>query len=306
MKKFHLTGTQKHNLNGYIFVAPWIIGFVCFLMYPLVQSLVLSFGRITNIKDFDFEFLGLYNYSKAFLIDVDFMPAFIESVTNTLVITPLVIVYSLFIAILLNRKLRFKGLFRAVFFLPVLLGTGLVMQQLLGMSFDDLNENVKTGLNVAENVKSASMAGGITLSDSILVYLGPEMGDIVQNLLNKVTTIFWSSGIQILIFIGALQAIPNYLYESSRIDGATEWEMFWKITLPMISPTILLNSVFTLIDSFTKMDNAIMRYTIKQSFEKIELGYGSALGWIFFIFVFLIVGLVFLSMRRFIYYLGEK
>ncbi len=294
---------ERHKLTGYMFISPWIIGFLVFMVYPLAHSLILSFGRVTDFASFKIEFTGVRNYINAFILDIDFMPNFLETVKMTLVNTPLILVLSLFTAILLSKNLKGKGIYRAIFFLPVLLGTGMVMQQILGLDiteidrFDDWHSS--TGISNAGAVR------GISLSNSISVFLNPELRIFIQDILDQVIQIFWKSGIQMLIFIGALQGIPEYLYESARCDGATTWEMFWKITLPMISPAILLNSVFTLIDSFTSMNNSIMVYTIQVAFKDLDLGYGSALGWIFFIFVFAIIGLVFLILKKYIYYLGE-
>ncbi len=304
MKKIHLTAEQKYNLEGYKFVLPWLIGFIFFFAYPFFSSLILSFGKVIDVANFEIKSVGWQNYIKAFVVDVDFTPKFLETVRNTLIDTPIIIIYSLFIAILLNKDLKGKGFFRIVFFLPVLLGTGLVMKQLLGTQLDKELLQAVTGR--AETSDTQVMAGAISTPELFTTYLSPDVAKVVQNIFNRLSFILWMSGIQILIFMGALQGVPIELYESAHCDGASSWEMFWKITLPMITPSILLNVIYTLIDSFTNVDNKVMEYTIKVAFTNMEFGYGAALGWIFFMFIGIVIGLVFLILGRFVVYLGDR
>jgi ABC-type sugar transport system permease subunit len=304
LKKRHLTAEQKYNLEGYKFVLPWIIGFILFFAYPFFTSLILSFGKVTDVASFKIKFVGWQNYVKAFVVDVDFVPKFLETVRNTLIDTPVILIYSLFIAILLNKDLKGKGFFRAVFFLPVLLGTGLVMKQLLGTQLDKELLQAVTGKGETEGIQT--MAGAISVPKLFTTYLSPDASKIIQNIFNRLSFILWMSGIQILIFMGGLQGVPNELYESAYCDGASNWEMFWKITLPMITPSILLNVVYTLIDSFTNVDNKLMEYTLKIAFKNMDFGFGAAMGWIFFLFIGLVVGLVFLILGRFVVYLGDR
>ncbi|MEZ0537447.1 carbohydrate ABC transporter permease [Caldicellulosiruptoraceae bacterium PP1] len=302
MKKKRMSLERKTNLEGYIFVLPWIIGFVAFLAYPFIQSLILAFNEITDIEKFGLKFIGMNNFIKAFTVDAKFIPAFTETIRDTLINLPLIIVYSLFIAILLNRGMKLKGFFRVMFFLPVLLGTGLIMKQLMGLYLDDtLIQEIG-----ASDTEIRRAAGAIILPDTFMTYLGPDFGKIIQDSLDKLSSILWRSGIQIIIFIGGLQSIPQSLYESAYCDGATAWEAFWKITLPIMTPIILINIVYTLIDWFTSIDNKIMEYITDISFKQMQLSYGSALGWIFFIFISILIGLAFLLMGRFIVYIGEK
>ena len=304
MKKINLTIENRHNLKGYIFLVPWIIGFSLFLAYPLVHSLILSFSQITDFGNLTMHFVGLEHYMKAFVWDIRFIPRFMESATDAFVDTPILVIYSLFLAILLNKNIKMRGIFRAIFFLPVLLGTGMIMQQLLGLNIDEIAQRT-LGMD-QHMLGDTMMARSITLSHTFIAYLGPDFGDIVQNILDRVSTILWRAGIPILIFLSALQGIPISLYESARCDGGGEWEMFWSITLPMISPAILVNVVFTLVDSFTSIDNSVMTFMLDVAFGEIQLGYGSALGWIYFIFILMSIGLAFLIMRRFVFYAGEK
>lgn len=291
MKKAKLNMQQRHVLEAYIFLSPWILGVLLFFLNPFLQSIRLSFSKITKLSGFEMKWIGTANYMKVFVWDVNFMPMFIKTIQTTLINLPIILVFSLFIAMLVNKPIRCKGLFRSVFFLPVLLGTGFVMKQLLGVNVDE---------------GAMNMAKEIITPEGMLVYLGPRVIGTLNMFLNSITLILWKSGVQIILFLAGLQGISPSLYESARCDSATEWEMFWKITLPMISPVILLNFIYTLIDSFTDVSNPIVDYIINTGFKKQQYEYSAAIGWVYFIFVFALAALVFLVMRKRTYNAGER
>ncbi|MGI6569547.1 MAG: carbohydrate ABC transporter permease [Caldicoprobacterales bacterium] len=286
-KRWRMSMNTRKILDGYIFISPWLIGCFLFFLNPLLKSIQLSFSKLAGTTGFQLEWAGWTNYMKAFVLDVTFIPMFLEVVRNMFVNTPLIIVFSLFIAILINKNIRMRWLFREVFFFPVLLGTGYVMQQLLGYNVD---------------AQTMEVARGILLPQEMLVYLGPRVSDMVQLFMDRITIILWKSGVQIILFLSGLQGISPSLYEAARCDSATEWEMFWKITLPMISPVILLNIIYTIIDSFTDSMNPILDFIHTTAFVNRQMEYAAAIGWIYFVFIFLVVGLVFLVMRRYIYH----
>ncbi len=302
-KKRFLTMERRDNYKGYLFAAPWVAGFLLFFLYPLSQSFLLSFSQIRDISIFQFAFQGLNNYRNAFLQDVNFVPLLMGSIRNTLLNTPIVVVFSLFIAILLNRNLRLKGLYRMGFLLPVLLGSGAVMQNLRGnAAVVDFTSGMQ---GASSGIESADLTG-IGLTQQLTMMLGPVAAGYLQTVLNQVSAILWMSGIQIILFLGALQTIPVAYYEAALCDGASEWEKFWKITLPLSMPVVLLVTIYTIIDYFTHMDNSVMVYIIQVSFADFNLAYGSALSWIYFLFVSLFVAAAFLLMRRHVFYMGDK
>ncbi|SEM60692.1 carbohydrate ABC transporter permease [Paenibacillus sp. OV219] len=280
---------RKKMLAGYVYIAPWVIGFALFMLYPLAYSLYLGFHEVVGVGNFQLRSVGWENFNKAFVLDTNFVPLFISVVQDAVINTPLIIVFSLIIAIMLNHNIRGRAFFRAAFFLPVLIGSGLAMQQLL-----------------YAGVGRDTLVNGIGVPDEVFLYMGPTFSQIVFDMLSRLTVIFWKTGVQILLFLAGLQGIPVSLYESSRCDGATEWEMFWKITLPLMTPIILLNLVYTCVDSFTDINNRMMVYIKDTAFTKIEMGYSSALGWIYFLFIFVLLVLVFASTRRLVVYTGEK
>ncbi|MCY9664302.1 sugar ABC transporter permease [Paenibacillus alginolyticus] len=280
---------RKKMLAGYVYISPWLVGFLLFMVFPLVYSLWLSFHDVEGVGSFQLKYVGWLNFKHAFVLDPQFVPLFVSVIQDTVINTPLIIVFSLFIAILLNHRIRGRAFFRAAFFLPVLIGSGMVLQQLL-----------------YAGVGQKTLVNGIGLPESAFIYMGPAFSQFVFDLLSRLTLIFWKTGVQILLFLAGLQGISPSLYESSKCDGATEWEMFWKITLPLVSPVILLNLVYTLVDSFTDVTNRIMLYIRDIGFVKIELGYAAALGWIYFALVFVIIVIIFAASRRFIFYSGER
>lgn len=291
MKKIRLTMERRKMISGYLFILPWLIGAVIFFITPLIQSLRLSFSKITKFAGFHMKWVGLENYSKAFLWDVEFAPMFIEVVRDTFVNTIMIVVFSLIIAILLNKKIKCRGFFRGAFFLPVLLGAGYVMEQLLGINTEG---------------PAMEMARGIVIPEQLTMYLDPVVVGILTGFLNKITYVLWKSGVQIILFLAGLQGISTSLYEAARVDSATEWEMFWKITLPMISPVILLNSIYSIIDSFTDISNPIVDYVVKIAFEESQFEYSSAISWIYFVFVLFICVLVYFATKNKVYDATEK
>lgn len=276
----------KDQMKGLVFVSPFIIGVLLFFVYPITLSLRLSFGEITNIVGMKVKLTGIGNYTKAFLVDTTFVPMFLETIRMTLVKFPLTIVLSLIIAILINRDIACRGLFRVIFFIPFLLGVGEVMQQLLNQGVDRAVLNVMDGTLIPYNVLS---------------YFGTAIMDAVATVMGLLVTVLWGCGVQILLFLSGLQSISPALYEAAKIDGATEWEIFWKVTVPMISPMLLLNLIYTIVDSFTNITNPMLTYIQSNGFSNGEFEYGAALGWIYFVFIGIVVAAVFGLMKGYMH-----
>jgi len=274
-KKKQMTMNQRRGLEAFIFLLPWIIGTCVFFISAIISSIRLSFSDIVQLKGFVMEWIGIANYEYIFVYDINFVPTFISVVTDTLINTPLVLVFSLVIAMLINRPMPGRGFFRTCFFIPVLLGSGYVMAQLLQID------------------ATGSVGVGITLPEVLQGMLGNAIVTVVQPFLDRITLILWNSGVQIILFLAGLQGISSSLYEAAKCDGATQWEMFWKITLPMISPIILLNFVYTLVMYFTSSDNDLVEYILNQVFSNTQFARGAAMGWVYFLFIFVLCGVVF-------------
>lgn len=289
-RKAHLR--RKEVLFGWIFVLPFIIGFLLFMAYPLFTSIRLSVSQLTKSTGIsDMTFIGFDHFRRAFTEDVNFVPNLLATIKDTLLNTPFIVVFSLIIAILLNKKIRFRPFFRLVFFLPFVLGTGYVA-------------NMLTELGVTE--QSASMVGNVFNAEELRNLVPVEMITFVMGFMSRVVEVLWKTSVQVLLFLSGLQGISSSLYESARVDSATEWEMFWKITMPMISPVTLLVCVYTIIDSFTDINNSIIKYFYTFAFTGSQYEYASAIAWIYFAFIIVFLGVVFAMFKPLVFYAGEK
>ena len=159
------------------------------------------------------------------------------------------------------------------------------MQQLLGQKVDQ---------------SAIEVARGILLPPQIQSYIGADASKYITDFLNSITLVMWKSGVQIIIALAGIQKIPSSIYESAKVDSASEWEIFWKITLPLLTPVLLLNTIYTIINSFTDSENGMVKYIIKVAFNDSDLNYAAAMGWVYFLFAFLLIGIVFLILKPFI------
>lgn len=274
---------RRRSWTGYIFIAPWILGALGLLIFPIIFSLKLSFSDLQNVTNYDMDWVGFDNYIKAFREDISFLPLLWKEMKKMLLYTPLIIIFSMIIGIVLSKEIKCRGFFRSIFFLPVILGSGMVMQQLLGQGVDS---------------SSTEMLRGILLPPTVQLYIGAELTNMVGTFLSSITMVMWKSGVQILLILGGIQSISPSLYESAKIDSATEWDMFWKITLPMITPMLLITIVYSIIDCFTDSSNPIFSLLNTLMFKKIDFEYASTIGWIYFVVIIIFVGVAFICLVK--------
>jgi oligogalacturonide transport system permease protein len=281
-QRLKLSMRVRHILEGYSFISLWIIGFLMFMAIPLGQSLYYSFNRM-DLTDQGLKatYNGIQYFSDAFTIDVEFLPKLLSTVTAMVFQVPLIIIFAMFSALLLNRPFRGRMVFRSIFFLPVIIASGVVLQKLLDQGAATLPVFVQYDL---ANVLSQ--------------YVPEEVLLPLMKMMDSLTLVMWDSGVQILIFIAGLQSISISLYEAAKCDGATPWESFWKITFPMMMPMILVNILFSIVNSFTKVNNSVMDYIRTIAFSQNNYGYGAALGWIYFIIIFIIILIVIYMFRN--------
>jgi len=292
----------KNAVSGYLFIMPFIIGFVAFLAYPLYQTVrfAFSFVHLRPLEStFYLEGVGLANFNRAFFIDADFTWALVEELAGMALIVLPVLVFSLFVAILLNRKFVGRGFVRAVFFLPVILASGVLVgietnNSLLQMVATQIQEQnaMRAGVTGVIEDMMENLVGGAGIG---------EFFEYVLEVINQIYHIAMASGIQIIIFLAGLQTINPSIYEAASIEGATGWESFWKITFPMISPMILVVIVYSIIDYMVRTDSVIMEMIFSQQ-EVIEYGFGAALALIYFGVIALILGAVGFLVSRLVYY----
>ena len=298
-----MTLQEKDAAAGYLFILPFVIGFVSFMAYPLFQTVQMSFSRVsmdTINHGFTMEWIGLENFHRAFFIDADYTRRLTEEIIQMSLLVPAILVFSIFIALLLNRQFFGRPFVRAVFFLPVILASGVLMRLETNNSLLNL---------VAEQIQNQNaLRSDITgVIENLLITTSGvgTLGDFVQyilDIINQIYTIAMASGIQILIFLAALQTINPSIYEAASIEGATAWENFWKITLPMISPMILVAVVYSVVDFMVRSDSLVMIMVQQQVLRLMNFGFGSAMALVFFMAVAGILALVALLLSRVVYY----
>ncbi len=265
---------RRENLMGYVFVLPWLIGILGLVLYPLIQSFNFSLNNIRMIPGKRvMQFIGIDNYTRIFLKDPTFILDLKSYITETIIAVPVIVAFALIIAMLLNGKIRGRGFFRMIFFLPVIIASGPVMTQL-----------------VDQDAATIPMLNLTMIQQMLNQYLPGFLAEGISSIFSNMITLLWYSGVQILIFLAALQKIDTSLYEAAKIDGGSGWECFWKITLPTIKPMLLLNAVYTVISLSNNDQNSLITliYTTMLSATG-GYGYASAMAWCYSIIVTVIV-----------------
>ena len=288
-KRGGISYEQRQGFVGFMFVLPWFMGFLFFFLQPLLMSLNFSFSHISMFDNYATTWAGAENYLNA-LKNADFVQKLTTTLGDLLVNVPVIIVFSLFVAVLLNRKFIGRGLVRAIFFLPVIVTTGVVMK-----AFNA--ESDASAVMQGEAAKGTLFA--VTDAAEILNNTGLPEGvlEYMTKISDRIFNIIWQSGIQILLFLAALQGISPSLYEASDVEGATGWETFWLITFPSVSPIIIVNVVYTIIDSFSSNDNVLL-ILIENKIGNFDFATASAMSWMYFILIFIVIGLVYIILQK--------
>ena len=305
-RSFRLSLTQKKALSGWIFVLPFVLG-VLFIYAPIIyDSIVISMSDVKLVPGgMELTWNNFANYSYLFAEDGDewFSITIVDGITDLLLQIPAIVIFALFMAIILNQKMTGRAVFRAIFFLPVILSTGIIDSIDSNSAFMEAIANSQGGVD--DNTGAAEAGGIISAMDleQLLggIKIGTELVDYVVGLVNGIFDIVSRSGVQMLIFLSGLQSISPAIYESCEVEGASAWETFWKITLPMISPMILVNAIYTVIDAFTAADNRVMVY-IEQTYNKSKFAISSAMSWVYVGVVLLFIVLVALIMKAVVFY----
>lgn len=299
MKKVKkLKGLRKRNaISGYLFILPFIVGFLAFMVKPFFQSLYMSFCNVElGAGSFKMGFAGIANYLRAFTVDTEFNRLLAEEIWRMSYNALAIMVFSFFVALVLNQKFKGRAFVRAVFFLPVILSSGVI----LGIEYDNsLLASVQD--TIQQSTGNESITGVI---EEILMTsgIGGEVFDIVFEIVDGVYDVAIASGIQIIIFLSGLQTISASMYEAAEIDGCTKWESLWKITFPMISPLFLVNWIYTIVDFCMRSDNAVIEKISDTMIVDLNYGFASAMSWIYFLVVILIIGISSLIISKGVYY----
>ncbi len=305
-KKSNASLESKKARAGWIFVLPFVLGF--FLIYvPIIfDSIKYSFNEIKILVGggYRLEFVGWKNYSDALLVDTSYVTTLVGGLKQLILDIPSIVIFSLFVAIILNQKIAGRAAFRAIFFIPVILTTGLIADIDKANTLSSYMENT-SGIDDGSGQQSTateivSVMDVERLFDNMMI--GREITQYVVQMVNNIFNIINRCGVQMLIFLSGLQSISPAIYESCSIDGASGWETFWKITLPMVSPMILVNTIYTIIDAFTSDDNRVMTY-ISTVYEQADGNVlSSAMSWMYFLIVILIIAAVAGILSAYVFY----
>ncbi len=309
IKESKISYERKKSLYGYGFIAFWLVGVIYMFIIPLGQSLWYSVCKTELvsqpeiIEQYGMDGPGIYtewnnfaNYKKAFTENPEYPQNLVNSLLETAYTVPLVLVFSLFVALLLNDKFKGRTFARAVFFLPVLIATGPVLQVING---DMLSQGVGEAAQFSALFKADFVEDFLQFMG--LNNISQTFADAVSDVTGTILNLIWDSGIQILIFISALQQIPVSAKEAASMEGATGWEFFWKITFPTISPMIFANLIYTVIDAFVKSDNPVMEQVMQYA-RFWDYGFSSAMAWAYFAIVAAVLGIISAVVSRFIFY----
>lgn len=300
---------RKKARAGWIFILPFLVGFVCVYLPIIVDSIRFSFCeiRILTGGGYALDFVGLNNYRDALFVDTGFTQTLIGGLKQLCIDIPFIVFFSLFIAIILNQKIFGRAAFRAIFFIPVILTTGLIGQ--IDANNAMLESMQSGGINMGLDESADTTNQILNVMDVEKLFSGMAVGqglvEFVVAAVNNIFDIVNRCGVQMLIFLSGLQSISPAIYESCSIDGASGWETFWKVTLPMVSPMILVNTIYTVIDAFTASSNTVMSY-ISDVYNGANGANGnvisSAMSWMYFLIVILIIAAVAGILSAFVFY----
>lgn len=293
--------TSRRALYGYIFIIPFILGFIFFMIQPLYQSFRMSLSEVViSNQGFQLNWNKFGNYIRALTIDPEFNRMLTTSVTTMLYRSIATIVFSFFVALLLNQKFKGRAAARSVFFLAVILSSGV----LVGLEYNNaLMQQLKATIEEAGNTNSIT----VVLEDILVSNTGGVNGisgkvfKVLFEIIDSIYEVAMASGIQIIIFLSGLQNISPSMYEAADMEGCTSWESLWKITVPMVSPLLLVCWIYTIVDFFMKTDNQIMQKINDQMVIQLNYGFSSAMAWIYFIVCMLLIGLTSLIISKVVY-----
>lgn len=285
--------TKKSRI-GYYFLLPWIFGVLVFVVGPMFSSIYYSFSNVSiTANGITPSFAGLKWYKYALIEDPDFIDIAVSSLSSFITALPIILSVSLLLALILNQPFKGRMFARSVFFLPVIISSGVIMEVLSGFTMSDELSNAVSGANT----QVASYMQVIDFNEILVkLNLPDSINGLMVNYLSDLFNLIWSCGIQILLFIAGLQTIPTQLYEVSKVEGATSWEEFWFITVPMLRQTILLVGFYTMIELFVEKSELVIKaigYLKEQVYDR-----SSAMLWLYFIAVGLVMCIVVLIYKK--------
>ena len=276
-----LTIKKQRSIAGFIFVTPWLIGIIVFFLQAILNLFRYSLCNFKFVQGGGYELQGLpdgilTHYIEAFTKDTLFPQKLTTSLTDMLYRVPVIVVFALFVAIVLNQEFKGRGLMRAIFFVPILISSGVIASIIKGTLTSTVMGGESSG-NIFSAELLTQMLYEMGLPDSLVGGIG--------TMVSNVTDLIWNSSVQIIVFLMGLLTIPYTYYEVAQVEGATGWETFWKVTFPAVSPYILVNIIYSAIDHFINYDNPVMKYVIEIAFDDFKYSPASAMCWIYFVVI---------------------
>ena len=302
-KKKGMTLTGKRAVVGLLFISPWIVGFLAFYVRSFIMTIQFALSEVNvnpGVGGYTTRFLGLENFVSEFTKHPDFSQTLVTSLQDILIDVPLIVFFSLFMALLLNKKFTGRTLVRAIFFIPVIMNADAIVS-----AIEMARSAMMGGVSATSAAIAESTSGGVNIEYYLSLFkelaLPDSLLDYVVGAIGRLNDIISASGVQIVIFIAALQSIPSSLYEVAKIEGATGYETFWKVTFPMVLPHIITNIVYTVVDSFTNSQIVDMAY--ETAYTDQIWGLSSAMSLTTTVLICLILGIVCgLIQKRTFYY----
>lgn len=298
--KRRMTLENKKSVKGFLFVLPIVIGLLAVYLPAIFQSIQYSFGNLTMSKSgFVYEFIGWQNYIDAFTKDAHFRQNLVASLQNMAIDVPIIIMFSFFMATLLNQKFHGSTVVKVIFFLPVIIATGIISQS--------ESNNMIIGMYSSGSKLDLGEAAGVFNYNDLksMLYMSPipsQLVDLIVGAIDRLYVVITSSGVQLLIFSAGLQSMPVSMFEAAKVEGASGWETFWKISFPYISPLIMLNVIYTIIDSFLSYRNLAVVYINQIMKQPADYAFACSLSWIYVAVVVVIIAIVWLLINKLIVY----
>ena len=287
---------NKRGRWGYFFISPYLIGLVCFVIIPLVEAIRISFSELTvSAEGYDLKWINWENYRYILAVDPNFRMHLVDSFTKMFYQVPVVILFSFFIASLLTSQFKGRGLVRTIVFLPVIITAGAVDSLLSSDYMSDMVASTAVGNGSSATGTFAVLLGNMDLPDALI--------DFISTSVNGIYDIVVMSAVPIVIFIAALNSVSESIFEAAYVDGATAWEIFWKIKFPLSTPQILTCVVYCLIDSLNDSTNPVVAAIKTVTYEKWKYGYGAAMSFVYMILVFVVLLIVYRVIAKRVTYL---
>ena len=289
--KKHRSIESRHSRNGFLFILPWLIGVCLFFLKPLVQTIAFSFSKVSvDLGGFKSKFVGLENYRYALYGSPEYLNNLMDSLSEFAYQIPIILILSFIIAVVLNSKFKGRSFFRSLYFIPVIIINSVVMQ-FLGNS---------SSVEELSGAAQSAYLGGLIDFEGLFLQMGipAETTNLIFGYVNQIFDLVWQCGVQIVLFISGLQSIPEQLYEVSKVEGASKWEEFWYITVPMLGNSIVLVVIYTVVEFCVSQNNKVITQAYKVLLDQQIYDISSAMLWLYFAVIGSITAVLFIVFYR--------